>query len=113
MNRRELMLLLGGAMTAACGARAEQKTMPDEIRRVLARDCEPSKTTCQMSGRYDQYRYQQCGCAAALMEIAPQDESGINASISGRDARSSAVICRRKPAIAIVIFIRSGSCSPG
>jgi putative ABC transport system substrate-binding protein len=28
MNRRELMLLLGGAMTAARGLRAQEKTMP-------------------------------------------------------------------------------------
>ena len=28
MNRRELMLLLGGAMTAASGLRAQQKAMP-------------------------------------------------------------------------------------
>ena len=28
MNRRELMLLLGGAMTAGRGLRAQQKAMP-------------------------------------------------------------------------------------
>jgi hypothetical protein len=28
MNRRELMLLLGGALTAPCALRAEQKAMP-------------------------------------------------------------------------------------
>ena len=28
MNRRELMLLLGGAITAATGLRAQQKAMP-------------------------------------------------------------------------------------
>jgi hypothetical protein len=44
----------------------------DEIGCVLAGDGEPSKTACQLSGRYDQYPCQQRGYAAAVMKTAPQ-----------------------------------------
>jgi hypothetical protein len=37
MNRRELMLLLGGMMTAARGLRAQQKAMPGSATSALDR----------------------------------------------------------------------------